>query len=77
MTDLKAYYVTMIRGKRTAFLLGPFAIHADALALVETACNEAYRIDPWSWFDLFGTSSILWTSNLPRGKLNYLLTVRL
>lgn len=68
-TPLVGYYVTMIRGRRKAWLLGPFDAHADALARVDEARRVAQEIDPWSDFDLFGTAKVR-ASRLPPGVLN-------
>lgn len=69
------YYVTLQRGNRTAWLLGPFANHDDAKAAVRVACEVAYHIDPRTHFDAHGTSSITRETDepLPSGKLNHLL----
>lgn len=55
---MRDYYVTMIRGKRTAWLAGPFRTHKEALAKVEAATTLAIKIDPWAHFDAFGTASL-------------------
>ena len=52
------YYVTLQRGKRTAFLLGPYKTHAEVLANVEEGRRLASKVDPWADFDAFGTSSL-------------------
>lgn len=67
---MRDYYVTMIRGKRTAWLAGPFATHGEALALVPAARQLASQIDPWSDFDAFGTASLPKCDGNPIGKLN-------
>lgn len=69
------YYVTLQRGKRTAYLLGPFANHDDAKAAVGVAVAKANEIDPWTHFDAYGTSSITRETDapLPPGKLNHML----
>ena len=64
------YYVSLIHGSRTALLAGPFATHAEALALVQDAAAEAERIDPRAWFDAHGTCSLPRASCNPAGKLN-------
>ncbi|NVO13875.1 MAG: hypothetical protein HXX10_07550 [Rhodoplanes sp.] len=63
------FYVTVIRGKRTGWLVGPLPTHEAALARVEAARTEACRIDPWCDFDAFGTSSLPRGTG-PTGKLN-------
>lgn len=68
MTETKKFYVTMIRDTRVAYLLGPFVHHDDALAAVPFAREAAYRADPWSHFDAFGTTGVT-MGNHPRGVL--------
>lgn len=63
------YYVTVIRGKRTGWLAGPYSRHDDAKAAVETVRREACRIDPWCDFDAFGTARLESTDPLPLGKI--------
>lgn len=71
------YYITMIREpgpkQRVAWLVGPFETHAAALAMVEPARRLANRLDPWSDFDAFGTSSLP-AGTGPVGKLNSALS---
>lgn len=57
-SEPRDYFVTMQRGSRTAWLVGPFKTHTEALANVERARVEAQRIDPWTDFDAFGTASL-------------------
>jgi len=75
--ESRAYYVSMIRGKRTALLAGPYDTHAEALANVEPARREASRVDPWSDFDAFGTCSLPREADNPRGVLNNALKVEI
>jgi len=67
-----SYYVTMLRGARVAFLAGPFDTHEAALEMVDAARDAAYEVDPFSWFDDFGTSSLKdnWAGPAPAGVLN-------
>lgn len=51
------FYVTMKRGKRTAYLAGPFSSHEQALNTVDEAKRKAIAIDPFHDFDAFGTAS--------------------
>lgn len=71
------YYVTLQResrqGVKTAWLLGPFAEHDAAKAAVREAHDKAQEIDPRTFWDSFGTSSITSEHALPPGKLNALL----
>lgn len=74
-TDVRHYYVTMLRGKRVAWLLGPYETHTEALSMVQAAKRKASELDPWSDFDSFGTASVpRWPWN-PQGKLNSYLGV--
>lgn len=71
----EGFYVTIRRGKRTAWLAGPFATHDEALAMVQPAGREAEKIDPWIHFDEIGTVFIRRADPLPCGKLNAILGV--
>lgn len=73
-TEPRDYFVTMRRDKRTAFLAGPFATHTEALERVDAARQAASKVDPWSDFDSFGTSSLPTGSGVV-GKLNTMLGV--
>jgi hypothetical protein len=74
-TQAGHYYVTMIRGDKHAFLLGPFDEHATALARVDEVRSLANRLDPRSHFDAFGTGRLSRELiGVPQGRLNsYLL----
>lgn len=67
---MRDYYVTMLRGRRVAYLAGPFPSHAEALAVVGAARTEACSIDLWADFDAFGTASMTRSPSNPVGKLN-------
>jgi hypothetical protein len=69
------FYVTIVRGKRTAFLAGPFVTHERALGLVPAARDAASKIDPWTDFDASGTASMARLARNPDGKLNEILGV--
>lgn len=71
----RVYYVSMLRGRRVAYLAGPLPSHAAALALVEAARRAANRADPWSAFDAFGTCSMEEGPANPVGVLNAALGV--
>lgn len=62
------YYVTMKRDTRTAWLLGPYTEHAEALAQIDQGRQLARDIDPFTDFDAFGTAR-LETESLPTGVL--------
>lgn len=51
------YYVTAREGRKTAFLLGPYVSHPEALARVERGKELAERTDPYAWFYAYGTAS--------------------
>lgn len=72
-TDIRDYYVSIIRDGRKGLLAGPFATHTEAIANVSAARNEAYKVDPWSWFDLFGTCSLPRDAKNPKGTLNKIM----
>lgn len=73
---MKGYYVTLQRGNRTAWLLGPFKVHQRAIDAVAEAATAAEGIDPRCFWDAHGTSSIDREdyASLPPGKLNSILT---
>ena len=64
------YYVTCRDGGRTAFLVGPFERHVDALDLVEPARKRACEIDPRAHFYAFGTCRLHDPAGAPQGRLN-------
>lgn len=49
------YYVSVIDGKRSAFLLGPFPTHQQALDMVEPVRAKGNELDPRAAFYAFGT----------------------
>lgn len=68
-----AYYVTLKRDQRVAWLAGPFNRHGDALRIERAAVNEARRVDPWTHFDPHGTTRVKTPTLVARigpGKLN-------
>ena len=70
MSENIGYYVTIKRGTRTGFLLGPYFDHHSALNRVDAARDAANEIDPRAWFDLIGTSKLTTENELPLGVLN-------
>lgn len=52
------FYVSVINGKRTGLLLGPFATHEEALDNVERGRELAIAADPFAHFYWFGTCRI-------------------
>lgn len=65
--ETTAYYVTVKRGSRTGWLLGPYRTHDEAIARVELAEAIAERIDPFTVFDRFGTASM--TARVPFARM--------
>jgi len=63
------FYVSVIDGPRYGLLLGPFAQHEQALALVEAVSKKANELDPRAWFYAFGTCKAQGTEP---GRLNSL-----
>jgi hypothetical protein len=49
------YYVSAIDGKKTVLLSGPYATHAEAVALVDEIKDLAIKLDPKAAFASFGT----------------------
>lgn len=74
-TEPRDFYVSLIRGSRTALLAGPFASHTEALAMVRAAADEAERADARSFWDAHGTCSLPRDAGNPMGKLNERLGV--
>ena len=66
------FYVTVRRGSRTGFLLGPYDTHDTAKKNVDRAQREANEIDSWAWFYAFGTARVVAKPGraLPAGRLN-------
>lgn len=69
------FYATAVHGGRVAYLAGPLSSHADALAVLPSAREEAQRRDAWAVFYAFGTASITPVANPPRGRLNEVLGI--
>jgi hypothetical protein len=53
----REFFVTVRDAGRTAFLLGPYATHEDALTEVERGRELAQNANTWAWFYAFGTAS--------------------
>ena len=64
-----AYYVTLRRGPRTAWLAGPFHSAEEAQAAEGRAVSLARELDPFTSFDAHGVSR-LEGGALPVGRLN-------
>lgn len=64
------YYVTMKSGQRTAWLLGPYSDHSEALGRVGAARSTVEQFDAWSHFYAFGTAKVQTENQLPIGTLN-------
>ncbi len=52
------YYVSVIDGERYAFLLGPYATHAEALDQVDRGTRLAYDADPRAPWYAYGTARV-------------------
>lgn len=70
MTEARDYYVSMIRDSKYSLMAGPFATHEEALAMVEPVRVEAYRLDSFTHFDMFGTCSKPFSPDNKPGWLN-------
>lgn len=65
--------MTVRRGQRTGWLLGPYDTHRQAVANVERTRCAAVLLDPWTGFDGFGTARLRPNGALPQGRLNPLI----
>lgn len=65
---LKAFYVTMVRGQRVAYLAGPFGSKDEADPWVKPAQAAAIAISEWHHFDAFGVTSIERTQDALDGR---------
>jgi hypothetical protein len=65
------FYVTMRRGRRTAFLAGPYDSLDDAKRAVPSAMKLAAHLDPWADFDSFGVTGLIPPARL--GVFNHLV----
>lgn len=73
----RKFYVTIAReGRGVHLLAGPFDEHNHAKAHVDRAREEAYKIDPKSHFDAFGTAGVESDNHKP-GVLNERLGLKL
>ncbi len=52
------YYVTVVDGPRTGWLLGPYDTHVEALAQVDRGNDLACKADPRAHWYAFGTARI-------------------
>jgi hypothetical protein len=68
----EGFYVTMKRGARTAYLLGPYPDKATAECHVTAGSDLACQVDPFAGFDAFGVTRVVMKpgASLPAGKLN-------
>jgi hypothetical protein len=68
----EGFYVTMKRGSRTAYLLGPFGSKPAAEAQVSTGRRLATEADAFHAFDAFGVTRVAMKPGaaLPAGVLN-------
>jgi hypothetical protein len=56
--DGGGYYVTVVNGMFTGFLLGPYDTHVEALAQVGRGNDLACKADPRAHWYAFGTARI-------------------
>lgn len=66
---VEGFYVTIRRGKRTGYLVGPCSTEPQARGFLDKARDAAEKIDPFTCFDLFGTVRVT-ASRLIPGSLN-------
>lgn len=72
----RKFYVTIAReGRGVSKLAGPFDTHDEAKAHVDRAREEAYKVDPRSHWDAFGTSGVEADEHKP-GVLNEQLGIK-
>jgi hypothetical protein len=72
--DGATYYASVISGTRVGLLAGPFADHAEALAILPRAKEAAEGVDPRAFWYAFGTLARLDGYDKP-GVLNDLLGI--
>jgi hypothetical protein len=70
--DPGGFYVTVKDGRRTGWLLGPYATHGEALAHVDDGRRLARAVDDRAAWYAFGTSRIC-DGHRPPGVLNKML----
>lgn len=69
--EVRAYYVSIIDGRRYNLLAGPFHTHQEALALVHRVRDEAYEVNAReAAFAAFGTCSLQDAAAVRIGLLN-------
>jgi hypothetical protein len=68
----EGYYVTVRRGSRTGYLLGPHPSKEQAEARVPEGRRLAGQVDPFTAFDGFGVTRVVMRpgAQLPPGVLN-------
>lgn len=77
---MKGFYVDLVRGKRVAFLAGPFPSEEIARKYERAAVNKAMELDPWAHFDPFGVVAVD-TDKVPElrglfaGRINHLIEI--
>jgi hypothetical protein len=66
------FYVTVLRGTKTGFLLGPHGTREAAEGRVGLGKRLANEVDPWVGFDAFGVTRLQGQpgDELPLGVLN-------
>jgi hypothetical protein len=68
----EGFYVTVKRGSRTGYLLGPHGTYDEADARVPEGRRLAGQVDPFTAFDGFGVTRVRMHpgAELPPGVLN-------
>jgi hypothetical protein len=77
---MKGFYVDLVRGRRVAFLAGPFPDEPTARKYERAAVNKAMELDPWAHFDPHGVVSVdreklPEMKRFPLGKINHLIEI--
>jgi hypothetical protein len=71
----KLFYVDLVRGKRVAFLAGPFKSEPIARKYERAAVAVANELDPRSHFDPFGVVGVDPELYQAPGKVNHLIEI--
>jgi hypothetical protein len=70
VTEDRDFYVALRRGKRVAYLAGPFPTARDATNVKSRAWQEAENIDPFAHFDICCIAGLPKADSNPKGVLN-------
>lgn len=72
---MKLFYVDLLRGKKVAFLAGPFLSEPVARKYEKEAFNAACGLDPFAAFDAFGVVGVPDDVYNKPGKVNHLIEI--